>query len=315
MAIGTLLRKARSCMVRVRRAAIVRRVTRDTTGGESRINLAFVAGSAIERRVPTRQDESRVPAVVEAVAAPAVGAGVTRLTRYGEFGCLVVRRFDGGVVPCMAGDTIRAQATIHAGCRTFVARLAIRGFVCAEKRKPVRVVLPGGQRNTPSANRVTLLAGTPHLPAVEIGVAIGTLLPDTGKNRFGVALPTFHACMHPAEREKSLGMFEIGEGAHRPITGRSVAVAAGNFQRSVRAGHSSLFGFRARRCRPARLVQRVAPGACLVRCPVPQGWVAAAFLILCKAAVTIETLEPGFPCSKVVAINTMPGTAQHSVFF
>lgn len=302
-------------MVRVRRAAIVRRVARDAAARESRINLVFVAGSAIERRVSARQNESRNPAVVEIVAAPAVRAGVARLAGRGKLCGLMVRRPNRGIVSRVAGHAIRAQTPEYACRRAFVARLAIRGFVGAEKRKTVCVTFSRREGNAPPTDRVTLLAGAPHLAAVKIRVAIGTLLSDTGKNKPGVALPAFHARMHSAERERSLGVFEVGEWANRPVAGGRVAAAAGDFQRTVRTRRPALFAWHAGRRRAVRFVQRVAPGAHLTRGTVPEGGVPAALLILGQSAVAVQALELEPACAEVMTIGAISGTAQHSVLF
>jgi len=58
------------------------------------------------------------------------------------------------------------------------------------------VVLHRLDRNVPALDRVAIFAGSAHLSAMDVGVAIGALAAYVGEYWLGVALHTSHVLVH-----------------------------------------------------------------------------------------------------------------------
>ena len=85
----------------------------------------------------------------------------------------------------------------------------------------------------PALHRVALLAVGAHLPPVNIGVAVGAILPDIRKHRLHVALHAFHLLVHAAQRITGLVVIEFRHCFHRAPAGGRVAIFAGDVQWTV----------------------------------------------------------------------------------
>ena len=72
-----------------------------------------------------------------------------------------------------------------------------------------------------------------ELPTVNVGVTIGAVLSNVGKNRPGVASGAGHFFVHSAQRVPRAVMIEFRNGADRNPTGAGVTIFAGNRERPV----------------------------------------------------------------------------------
>lgn len=89
------------------------------------------------------------------------------------------------------------------------------------------------RRNVPPLYRVTCLAIWPHLPAVNVRVAVGAILSHIREQRLRVALHAFHLFVHATQRIFRFVVVEFRDRADRPPSGSGVAVLTGNVQRAV----------------------------------------------------------------------------------
>jgi len=101
--------------------------------------------------------------------------------------------------------------------------------------------------NVPPEHRVTPCAISPHLPLMNVGVTVLTLLAHVGKHRLDVALRALHFFVHTSQGILRFIVIEFRHGANGAPTSGRVAVFAGNLQRAVRAPRGFALRFRARR--------------------------------------------------------------------
>ena len=121
-----------------------------------------------------------------------------------------------------------------------MAGIAVQGRVPTDQRKPVLVVVHRtGSDDVPAPDVMALFTVGAHLPAVEIGMAIGAPGSGVGENRLGVAARTSHVFVHAPQRIGSLVVIKLRNGSNWLPTDRSVAVLAGHVQRAVWAARSS----------------------------------------------------------------------------
>jgi hypothetical protein len=122
--------------------------------------------------------------------------------------------------------------------------------VSPQERESILVILDLLDGDIPAEHRVTPCAIGPHLPLVNIGVAVLALLANIGKYRFDVALRTLHFFVHAPQRILCLIVVELRHGADRAPSAGDVAVFAGNLQRPMRASRRFALRFRPRKyCR------------------------------------------------------------------
>ena len=109
----------------------------------------------------------------------------------------------------------------------------------SNQRKTVLVVVDrAGRANVPALDVVTLFAVGAHLPAVEIGVAIGAAGSGIRENRLGVAACTRHIFMHAKQRIRSLVVVKFWNGSNGLPTDGRMAVLTRHVQRAVRTARS-----------------------------------------------------------------------------
>lgn len=125
-----------------------------------------------------------------------------------------------------------------------MALFAIGQRVGANQRKTVLMIANRIQRNLPPLHRVTLFAGCPHFAAMNVGVAIRTLLADVGKHKTRVACGAGQLLVHPAQRILRLVVIELRYRADRLPTRTGVTTLARHRDRTMRVCH-----FCARNCR------------------------------------------------------------------
>lgn len=117
--------------------------------------------------------------------------------------------------------------------RTVQARMS------SNEWETVVVLLHRLEDDAPSLHGVTLLAVRTHLPAMNIGMAIGAMHASVREHRLRVTLCTTHAHVKAAQRIFRLVVIEFRNGADRLPANRGVAVLARDRQIAVRtAGHS-----------------------------------------------------------------------------
>ena len=194
-------RETSLCMRRIVGLVKVRHVAAVAGGGRIVEFPARVAGSAIERGVRARQREAGELRVIELRADPVVHR-VARLAGRRQIQSDVVDsdRLGTNKVLLMAGETLRRQTLELAHGSAFVAGVAVHSGVRADQREPVEVLIDLLNRNMPAPDRMALLAVCAHLPLVDIGVAVGALRADIGKDHLGVALRAGHTFMQTAQR-------------------------------------------------------------------------------------------------------------------
>jgi len=112
--------------------------------------------------------------------------------------------------------------------------IAVYGGMGADQREPVEVLINLLNRNMPAPDRVALLAVRPHLPLVDVGVAVGALRPDIRKDHLGVALRAGHAFVQAAQGVLGGVVIEFRNGADRFPAAQRVTVLARNTKASVR---------------------------------------------------------------------------------
>lgn len=139
----------------------------------------------------------------------------------------------------MATDAIGGQA-FELPCRSLVARIAIGHRVRADQRKAVGVIAHRFHRHHPTVHRVALLALRAHLAAVNISVAVSTLVSYVAEHGIAVTLHTRDVPVHASQRIACAVVVELGDATDRLPTGKCVAVLAGDVQvamRTARGGH------------------------------------------------------------------------------
>jgi hypothetical protein len=115
-----------------------------------------------------------------------------------------------------------------------MALLAFHYSVRAEQWKPVEVLLNRLDRHLPSENRMALRAVCAELSTVNVSMAIGAVLPNVGKNRFGVASRAGNFFVHAAKGVLRRVVVEFGYGANGGPACVRVAIFAGNVERTMR---------------------------------------------------------------------------------
>ena len=138
----------------------------------------------------------------------------------------------------MAGIAGRGKALELSDRGAGVALVAVKRGVRANQWEAVQVLIDLLHRDVPSSDVVALLAIRAHLALVNVGVAVGALLADIGKDRLGVALNAAHAFVHAAQRVLGGVVIEFRNGADRFPSAERVTVLARNAEASVRTTRS-----------------------------------------------------------------------------
>lgn len=116
-----------------------------------------------------------------------------------------------------------------------MAGRAIDGGVRADQRKAIVVLADGLDLHVPAQHRVALLAISPELAAMKVGVAIRTLRADVAEYGFGVAINAFHLRVHSSQRVARLVVIEFRHCADGLPARQRVAILAWHRQRTVGA--------------------------------------------------------------------------------
>jgi len=225
-------------MRRIVRAHEVRSVASIAGCWRALVDVVDVACDAGQSCVHPEQSVSGVLQVVELRAKPAVH-GVATLTRGRESKPLVVdhRRQE---VLLMTGEAGGRQTLELPGCGILVAIVALRQCMRSYKWEAVLMVANRIQRDIPALDRVATLAIGAKLPAMDVGVTIGTFRADILENQTGMALGAADLLMHSPQGIASAIVVEFWIRANRLPTGIGVAILARSGQRAMRVGDLGL---------------------------------------------------------------------------
>jgi hypothetical protein len=115
-----------------------------------------------------------------------------------------------------------------------MALIALQDGMRAEQWKSVEVLRNRLDRYLPSEDGMALGTILAELSAVNVGVTIGAVLANVGKNRFYVASCAGYFFMHAAKRVARGVVVEFRNGANGGPACVRVAIFAGNVERAVR---------------------------------------------------------------------------------
>ena len=234
VALRTRLRKAELRVIGIGGRVEIFQMAGDAVRRRPLEMAAGVTGGAIQASMRSGQGESAKLRMIETGALPGVHGGVALVAGGGETGRLVVGRLGAHVRPHVTTGAVRRQALELPGRGALVARTALEQRVRAHQRKTILMFSNGLHGDSPSHHRMALLALRAHLAAVNVGVALGALLPDVGKDRLRVALRARHSLVHPAQRIARTVVVELGNVANRLPSAEGVAVLARDGKRSMR---------------------------------------------------------------------------------
>jgi len=184
--------------------------------------------------VRAHQREIRELRVIEFSALPAVEAMAARAVRR-QIGCQVRRRGRLPIVGQVAAHALGTQAVIDPHRRLAMARIAWNRRVCAKQREPIEVVLHLVHRDAPPPHRMAVLAGGPHLAAMNVGMTIRALLAHLREDFADMALAASYLCVHGPQRVFCFGVvIELRLGPDRLPAHRGMAAFARDGEAAVR---------------------------------------------------------------------------------
>jgi hypothetical protein len=187
-------------------------------------------------------------AVIEFSTEPTVETVACRALTGSKSGTGAGVRRIGGVLPVfqMAGITLGGEAEKLTDGSTGMTRLARNGGMSAEKRETILVILDLLGSEFPTLDGMALRAVRTQLASVNIGMTVGAIFADVGEYRLYVALNAFHFFVHAAKRVLGFAVVEFRDSADRAPSSGSVAIFAGNAQRTVRITRGAFLGGRMR---------------------------------------------------------------------
>jgi hypothetical protein len=103
------------------------------------------------------------------------------------------------------------------------------------QREPVVMLFCALGYQAPTLYRVTLFTARTHLPAMNVGMAIGAIRPHIREDWLGVALGTGNTLVLAAQRIFGCIVIEFRNRSNGLPSHRSVAVLARNTQAAMRA--------------------------------------------------------------------------------
>src|ERR1700731_4169212 len=108
----------------------------------------------------------------------------------------------------MAGEARGGEAYELSAGRAFVARFARKRGVRPNQGKAVLVLLYILNRDLPAFHRVARFALRPHLPTMDVSMAISAFLSYVSEHKFYVTLRACDLGMHPAQRVRCFAVIE-----------------------------------------------------------------------------------------------------------
>lgn len=138
------------------------------------------------------------------------------------------------VIRQVAGRALGRKALELAHGSAFVAGLALDGGMSADQGETVLVLLDGGKIDLPTFDGVALLAIGAKFSSVDVGVAIGAILPHVGKDPLQVALRASDLLVHAAQGVARFVVVKLGDSADGAPAGVGVAILTRDSQGPVR---------------------------------------------------------------------------------
>lgn len=227
------LRETECDVVGVARLLEIRQVAAHAGGRRSRVLSTRMTGDTVQGRVHPGQSEVREFQVIKLRAQPGVNRvallALDRKPGSNMIGCgrLLVSTL-------VAGVALGRKSLELPDRLAFMAVRAIQARVSSNQRKPVIVFLHPLKDDAPALHGMALLAVGTHLPAMDVGVAIGAVCSCVRKHGLGMALGAGHSLMQATERVFSVVVIELRNCADGLPSRRGVAVLTGYIQVSVR---------------------------------------------------------------------------------
>ena len=186
---------------------------------------ACVAGRAVEGGVHSGESEAGEPQVIEFGAQPGVDA-VALLALDGKAQGHVIG-FGGLLIGVLVARVALDGKSLELPDRlALVAVRTVQSGMASHQRETVVVFPHPLQNDAPSFDRMTLCAVGPHLTAMNVGVAVGTVRSGVREHRLGMTLGTSHSLVQAAKRVLRLVVVELRECADRfPASGRMAVLA------------------------------------------------------------------------------------------
>jgi hypothetical protein len=100
----------------------------------------------------------------------------------------------------------------------------------SHKGETIVVFLHPLQNDVPSFDGMALCAVSPHLPAMDVGVAVGTICSGIREHRLGMTLGTSHSLVRAAKRILCCVVIELWNRADGLPARRRMAVLARDIQ-------------------------------------------------------------------------------------
>jgi len=195
---------------------------------------AGVTRSARHVRMPIGQRKiNRRGIVIEFCSHPGID-GVTRFASGGEIRSDVI--WIRGLLKILqvARNAGSRQSQILSDGSALVTLIAFHYRVCAKQGKSVEVLLDRLNRDIPSQDRVAFSAVGAELTAVDVRMAVRTILSHIGEDRFSMALRAVNFFVHSSKGIPRGIVIELGNGANRRPASARVAVLAWNGKGSMR---------------------------------------------------------------------------------
>ncbi len=129
----------------------------------------------------------------------------------------------------------QALAIKWTDCTYLVTGITVHCRMRPNQREAVLMLIDVVDRDLPSDVAMAEIALGGILSAVDIRVAVLTLIADFREHEVTVAILATNALVHSTQRETGLAMFELQNVTKRLPTLRSMAILAGYLQCTVRA--------------------------------------------------------------------------------
>jgi hypothetical protein len=114
-----------------------------------------------------------------------------------------------------------------------MAAFTLKCPVGSQERKTVRVIICALRYLLPAPFAVALFAVAAELTAVYVGMAVGTLGANAGKNQLDVTLPAIQTGMHSLQGKAGGSVIEFGKCANRLETNRRMTPSTVHHERPM----------------------------------------------------------------------------------
>ena len=190
---------------------------------------ACMACGAVEGGVHSGESEPGVFQVIEFSAQPGVDA-VALLTLDGKTRSHVIGLSGLLIGALVTGITLSGEPLKLPNCFALMTVRTLQSGMSSHERETIVVFLYPLQNDVPSFDGMALCAIGPHLPAMNVGVAVGTVRSGVREHRLGMTLGTSHSLVQAAKRIFRCVVIELRNRADGlPACGR-MAVLARNIQ-------------------------------------------------------------------------------------